>query len=544
VSLHTSLLNTAMLRWLDELANQGVFATDVDLVVCSWNRWLEQHTARPAASVIGRKLFEVYPELAERGFDRHYRAALAGEASVLSQRFHKYFLPIPLSRDAAADPIPQSARIAPLVESGIVVGTITVIDDVTERVNSEAELRRQIAASERARLVAEETSRVKDEFLATLSHEIRTPLNAVLGWTRILQGRTVDAATLQRALEVIDRNAAAQAVLIEDMLDMARIVSGKLRLEIGEVDPVAATLAAIDVVSPAAAAKDITLRTSLSDNVPSMRGDPDRVQQVIWNILSNAVKFTPSGGIVHIRVATAGRSIVISVEDTGQGIPAEFLPFVFDRFRQASSSASRTHSGLGLGLALARQLVEMQGGTVTAASAGHGLGATFTVSFPVLTGASRPRAAASSAAKDSPQLEQIRVLVVDDERDARELLIAALNHAGADVSSAASAEQALQLLLGASDRKPQVLIADIGMPDATGYDLVRRLRSSEDNSLRIPALAVTAYATPGDRRRALEAGFDAHLAKPITPDALIAVVHDLISGSAAPPDPDLTEHAG
>jgi signal transduction histidine kinase/ActR/RegA family two-component response regulator len=532
-----------MLRWLDELANQGVFVTDSDLVVRSWNRWLERHTARPADSVIGRKLLELYPDLAERGLERPYRAALAGEATVLSQRFHKYLLPIPGSRDEAAEPMPQSARIAPLVESERVVGTITVIDDVSERVTSEAELRRQIAASERARLVAEETSRVKDEFLATLSHEIRTPLNAVLGWTRILQGRTVDAATLQRALEVIDRNATAQAVLIEDMLDMARIVSGKLRLEIGEVDPVAVTLAAIDVVSPAAAAKDISLRTSVSDDLPSMRGDPDRVQQIIWNLLSNAVKFTPAGGTVHIRVERAARSIVISVEDTGEGIPAEFLPFVFDRFRQASSSASRTHSGLGLGLALVRQLVEMQGGTVTAASGGPGLGATFKVSFPVLAGASR-QPAASSATNVVPQLGHIRVLVVDDERDARELLIAALNQAGADASSVASAEQALQLLLGASDRKPQVLIADIGMPGASGYDLVRRLRIGETAGARVPALAVTAYAAADDRRRAMEAGFDGHLAKPITPEALIAAVQLVISAGATPGTRDISDYSG
>ncbi len=541
MSVHTSLLNTALLRWLDELANQGVFATDGDLVVRSWNRWLERHTARPADSVIGRKLLELYPELAERGFERYYRAALAGEATVLSHRFHKYLLPIPGSRDRAAEPMPQSARIAPLVESGRVVGTITVIDDVSERVTSEAELRRQIAASERARLVAEETSRVKDEFLATLSHEIRTPLNAVLGWTRILQGRTVDAATLKRALEVIDRNAVAQAVLIEDMLDMARIVSGKLRLEIGEVDPVAVTLAAIDVVSPAAAAKDITLRTSVSDDLPSMRGDPDRVQQIIWNILSNAVKFTPSGGTVHIRVERAARSIVISVEDTGEGIPAEFLPFVFDRFRQASSSASRTHSGLGLGLALVRQLVEMQGGAVTAASAGPGLGSTFKVSFPALTGPSKPLAVVPSPAKDVVQLRQIRVLVVDDERDARELLTAALNHVGADVSSVGSAEQALRLLLGASDRKPELLIADIGMPDASGYELVRRLRIGETGGAHLPALAVTAYAADDDRRRALEAGFDGHLAKPITPEALIAAVQHVMSGGAVPGDTDISD---
>jgi len=481
--------------------------------------------------VVGRSLFEVYPELIERGLERYYRAALAGEATLLSHSFHRYLLAIPRSSAASADgSMRQSARIAPLLDAGTTVGTITIIDDVTERVTSEAELRRQIAEAEAARAVAEEASRVKDEFLATLSHEIRTPLNAVLGWTKILRGRTVDAATLQRGLEVIDRNAAAQAVLIEDMLDMARIVSGKLRLDIAEVDPVAVTLAAIDVVAPAAAAKDITVRTSLNVGLPSMRGDPDRVQQIIWNILSNAVKFTPVGGTVHIRVEHAAGAILISVEDTGEGIPAEFLPFVFDRFRQASSSASRSHSGLGLGLALVRQLVEMQGGEVTAASAGPGLGALFRVSFPALAGELRQPAVAPWSPESVPQLGPIRILVVDDQRDARDLIAATLNQAGADVSAVASAAQARALLDGPADRRLDVLIADIGMPEAAGYELVAHVRTSEADGVRMPALAVTAYARDEDRRRALAAGFDVHLPKPVSPEALIAAVQRLIAG--------------
>jgi PAS domain S-box-containing protein len=523
-----------MLRWLDELSGQGVFATDADLVVRSWNRWLERHTGRDAGAVVGRPLLELYPELIERGLDRHYRAALAGEATVLSHRFHKHLLAIPAARDGAGGSMPQSARIAPLLDAGAPVGTITVIDDVTERVSSEAELRRQIAVAEAARAGAEEASRVKDEFLATLSHEIRTPLNAVLGWTRILRGRAVDAATLQRGLEVIDRNAAAQAVLIEDMLDMARVVSGKLRLDMAEVDPVPATLAAIDVVAPAAAAKDITIRTSLSVGLPSMRGDPDRVQQIIWNILSNAVKFTPVGGMVHIRVEHTAGAIVISVEDTGEGIPAEFLPFVFDRFRQASSSASRTHSGLGLGLALVRQLVEMQGGEVTAESAGPGLGALFRVSFPALAGELRQPVVSSSSPDSLPQLGPVRILVVDDQPDARDLIAATLNQAGADVSAVASAAQARVLLDGPTERRPDVLIADIGMPDATGYDLVAHVRSSETAGARMPVLAVTAYARDEDRRRALAAGFDAHLPKPVSPEALIIAVQRLLVGGVDP----------
>ena len=297
-----------MLRWLDELSGQGVFITDTELVVRSWNRWLERFTALTSANVIGRPLLQLFPDLAMRGLAAHYRAALSGEVSVLSHRLHGHLLRMPQSRkDGSSEFMPQSARIAPLIDDGQVVGTITVIDDVTERVTSELELRRQIADAERARLQAEEASRVKEEFLATLSHEIRTPLNAVIGWIKILRGRPVDAATLTRALEVIDRNATAQAVLIEDMLDMARIVSGKLRLDIGTVDPVAATLAAVDVVAPAAAAKGISLRTSISPGLPSIRGDAGRMQQIIWNVLANAVKFTPTGGVVHVRAEAARR---------------------------------------------------------------------------------------------------------------------------------------------------------------------------------------------------------------------------------------------
>ena len=292
------LLNAAMLRWLDELSGQGIFATDTDLVVRSWNRWLERQSGLSAAGAIGTPLLDLSPDLASRGLDARFRAALRGEVSVLSHRLHGYLL-----RFGAGDvePMRQSARIAPLVHDGAIVGTITVIDDVTERVTNELELRRQIAASEEARELAEQASRVKDEFLATLSHEIRTPLNAVLGWTKILRGRTVDAATLEHALAVIDRNATSQAVLIEDMLDMARIVSGKLRLDIGTVNPVAATLAAIDVVAPAAAAKGISLRTDIKPGLPSIQADAARTQQIIWNVLSNGVKFTPAGGMVHVR---------------------------------------------------------------------------------------------------------------------------------------------------------------------------------------------------------------------------------------------------
>ena len=379
-----SLMQSAVLQWLDELSSQGVFTTDRALRIRSWNRWLERYAGRTASDMVGRPLTEALPEISTRGFDRYYQAAVGGEVSVLAQPFHRYLIEIPVRIDAGSSiPMPQSCRIAPLIADGQIAGTITVIDDVTDRVRNEAELRRQISAAEEARETAEQALRAKDEFLTTLSHEIRTPLNAVVGWTRILLTRPVDAAMLQNALEVIDRNARMQSRLVEDMLDMARIVSGKLRLEMGPVDLVAATSAAIEVVGPTATAKGIRIKTTLASAPPRrIVADADRVQQIVWNLLSNAIKFTPAGGEIDVAISEEPGVVRLVVRDTGRGIAPEFLPFVFERFRQANASTSRTEGGLGLGLALVRQLVEMHGGRIMAESAGPGKGSVFTVTFP------------------------------------------------------------------------------------------------------------------------------------------------------------------
>jgi PAS domain S-box-containing protein len=379
-----TLMQSAVLQWLDEMSGQGIFTTDRDLRIRSWNRWLERHSGRAASAVLGRPLNEALSEIHGRGFDRYYEAALSGQVSVLAQPFHRYLIEIPVRIDASTTiPMPQSCRIAPLMSDGQIAGTITVIDDVTDRVRNEAELRTQIAAAEQARETAEQALRAKDEFLTTLSHEIRTPLNAVVGWTRILLTRTVDTATLQNALEVIDRNAQMQSRLVEDMLDMARIVSGKLRLEMGPVDLVAATAAAVEVVAPTATAKGVRINTTLASEPPRhIVADADRIQQIVWNLLSNGIKFTPGGGEIDVEISEEPGAVQLTVRDSGRGIAPEFLPFVFDRFRQANASTSRTEGGLGLGLALVRQLVEMHGGRIMAESAGPGQGATFTVSFP------------------------------------------------------------------------------------------------------------------------------------------------------------------
>jgi signal transduction histidine kinase len=295
-------LGISAARWFEELDDRGVFITDERLVVRRWNHWLAAQTGRTAADTIGQSLFEIYPTLTERGVDGYYRDALAGEVRILSERFHKFLLPITRNfHGAGLTEMAQSARIEPLKDGDMVIGTITLIEDVTERVISERELRNQIAASEQARRLAEEASQLKDEFLATLSHEIRTPLNAVIGWTRILRTQP-SVRSRSHALEVIERNATAQMRLVEDLLDMARIISGKLRLKIDAVSIGEIAQAAVDVNTPAAAAKEITIDTAFEDDLPPVNGDAERLQQVIWNLLSNAVKFTEAGGRICLEV--------------------------------------------------------------------------------------------------------------------------------------------------------------------------------------------------------------------------------------------------
>ena len=531
------LLNAAMLRWLDELSNQGIFLTDADLVIRSWNHWLQRNTGRTAAEVVGAKLFEVYPELVERGLDRYYPAALAGEANVLAHSLHRQLLPIPGRPDAASIPggMPQSARIAPLIHEGRVVGTITAIEDVSERVAREAEMRRQIATAEEAREIAEDALRTKDEFLATLSHEIRTPLNAVIGWTKILLGRKAEPETIQRALTIIDRNAIAQARLIEDMLDMARIMSGKLRMEFAPVDLVASTAAAIDVVAPAASAKGVAIHADLGTQPMAIVADAGRVQQVAWNILSNAVKFTGAGGAVYVTIDVLHDMIRLTVRDTGEGIAPEFLPFVFERFRQANASASRTEGGLGLGLALVRELVELHGGTIAVDSAGRGQGATVTVTFP------QPRVPVRAEGVDmivGRPLEAVNLLIVDDDPDWCEVLATAWAEHGAGIITASSTKQALEWLADARHPPPNALIADIGMPGADGYALISRLRALGGPVSQIPAIAVTAYSGAENARRAFEAGFQMHRAKPLAPNDVADAVMQVLRLPRAERHPD------
>ena len=381
---------------------------------------------------------------------------------------------------------------------------------------------------------AQTANRLKDEFLATLSHELRSPLNAMLGWLSLLRTRTFDAATTTRALETIERNARTQAQLIEDLLDISRIIQGQLRLNVRPVELVPVIEAAIDTVRLAAEAKHIRLQFSL-DSAGLVAGDADRLQQIVWNLLTNAVKFTPKGGDVQIRLERVNSHIEMTVTDTGQGIHPDFLPFVFDRFRQADSSITRSFNGLGLGLAIVRHLVELHGGTVQAESPGEGLGATFTVKLPLM--AVSPKAKEServypivgnrNSFENSPSLEGLRILIVDDEIDARELLIQLLQECGVQVVAVATADEALKVLNQQASRL-DVLVSDIGMPHEDGYTLLRRVRRlAPENGGRIPAVALTAYARTEDRTAALLAGFQSHVAKPVELAELISVIANL-----------------
>ncbi len=406
--------------------------------------------------------------------------------------------------------------------------------EIAERMRAEQERAEMLAREQEARKQAEEANRLKDEFLATVSHELRTPLTAIVGWTHLMRGGLLDQAGSERALETIERNARAQSQLIEDLLDISRIISGKLRLDVRPVDLTQVIEAAIDAVRPAATAKKIKLQTAFDPEVSLVSADPDRVQQVVWNLLTNAIKFTPQGGRVSVQLTHVSSSAQIIVSDTGEGISPEFLLFVFERFRQADGSNTRAHGGLGLGLAIVRHLIELHGGTVTVDSQGLGQGATFTVKLPSVgvhsigrrnSEQSQPVAGPSASFERPPRLDGLRVLIVEDELDTQELFAMALKQYGAEVTAVASAAKALSAL---RQSKIDILVSDIQMPEMDGYELIGRVRALEPEGIRnIPAIAVTAYARAEDRMRSLLAGYQAHLAKPIEPVELVAVIASL-----------------
>ena len=515
----------------------AVITTDVEGRVTFMNRVAESLTGWGQAESMGRSLTDIFQILNEQSRQPVENPALQALSAVTVVGLANHTILI--AKDGTEWPIDDSA--APIRnEQGEAVGVVLVFRDISERKRMERESERLLATAQAAQKEAEQANRLKDEFLATASHELRTPLTAVVGWSRMLRTGKLDAENSARALESIERNATLQTKLIDDLLDVSRIITGKLTLDRRAIEMIQVVSDSVNTVRPAADAKNIVIETSFDAEAGPVLGDSNRLQQVVWNLLSNAVKFTPKNGRIEIALQRVNSEVQVSVGDSGEGISSEFLPYVFDRFSQGDGKTTRPHSGLGLGLAIVRQLVELHGGTVNAQSDGPGHGATFKLRLPVLSLKSVPDSKSSASdftrtratvtdglsIECPPRLDGVRVLVVDDDSDTRQMLKAVLSECQADVITAASAAEAIKEI---ERQKPDVLVSDLGMPDQDGYELIKQVRETEsaDNTSRIPALALTAYAKAEDRVRALAGGYQVHLAKPVEPAEFILMVANL-----------------
>jgi PAS domain S-box-containing protein len=537
---HESDLIPRRLAAIVDSSDDAIIGKDLNSIITSWNQGAERIFGYSAEEMIGTSIMRLIPPERQGEEEEILSYLKRGE------RF-EHFETVRTTKEGRH--LHVSLTISPIKDAnGRVVGASKIARDITDRKLSEEALREaqkaaEAANADRERLLeseraarseAERASYVKDEFLATLSHELRTPLNAVLGWATALRAGHFPTEELEQGLETIERNARVQAQIIEDLLDMSRIISGKVRLDVQRVDLPAVVAAAIDTVRASASAKGVRLQTIIDPLNAPVTGDPNRLQQVFWNLLSNAIKFTPKGGRVQALLERVDSHVEVSIIDTGEGISPEFLPYVFDRFKQADASTTRRHGGLGLGLAIVKQLVELHGGSVRVKSSGTGKGASFIVSLPmtVLHPLQEPweRGHPQSKPRDLPSvpaisLNNVSVLVIDDELDARNLLKLLLESAGAMVYLAPSAEQGMEHLL---TKSVDVLICDIGMPDVDGYSLMRRIRALGDGQKsEVAAVALTAYARLEDRTEAMRAGFQNHLPKPVEPAELLAVVHSL-----------------
>lgn len=532
--------------WLSaiiESADDAVISKTLDGIITSWNSGAQRIFGYTADEVIGKPVTILIPEDHEDEEPTILARLRAGERI-------EHYETVRIRKDGRL--IDISLTVSPIRgPNGQIVGASKIARDITERKQARKELDEALdrlklaldaaknaradaekAAAEKERLYrqAEESSRLKEEFLATISHELRTPLSAILGWARMLRLGQLSPENSAKALDTIERNARAQAQLVDDLLDVSRIITGKLRMDVRPSDPNSFIDAAVEAVRPAAEAKGVRVQKVVDTGPISIPGDPVRLQQVVWNLLSNAIKFTPRGGRVQIRWERVNSHLEIVVSDTGQGISSDFLPHVFDRFRQADQKTSRQHGGMGLGLAIVRHLVEMHGGTVSANSEGEGKGATFTVMLPIAPiyqvdasgGRVHPGARdllPPDAATD--RLDELKILVVDDEADTRDLLKQGLEYCGAKVSVAGSAAEAVEAIMA---KMPDILISDIGMPGVDGYDLIRQVRRlPAANGGKVPAIALTAYTRIEDRLQALRAGYDMHVPKPVELAELVAV---------------------
>lgn len=503
----------------------GYLSLDNDGTILAANTTLEELLGYEPKELEGRRVDEVLPAGARVFYQTHFFPLLK-----LHGRAEEIYFAL---RSKSGETVPVLVSAEQKHRGGEIVNDC-ILMPIRQRSVYEEEILK-------AKREAEAATRAKEEFLAVVSHELRTPLNAILGWSRLLRDGTLKAESVRRAVETIERNARSQAQLIEDILDYSRIISGKLRLDVQPVDLSNVLEAAIDVVRPAADAKGIRLQAVLGSAVGPISGDPDRLQQVMWNLLSNAVKFTPRGGRVQVRLERINSHAEISVCDTGQGIQPEFLPHVFERFRQADNTITRRHSGLGLGMAITRHIVELHGGTISVASGGENHGSTFTVVLPLMIlHRPEPEAGADQGLEDDggrlaelPSLAGLHVLVVDDQQDGRELVAEVLSRSGARVTTAESASDAYEKLLRL---RPNVLVSDIEMPNEDGYSLIGRVRAlDEERGGAIPAIALTAHARFKDRLKALAAGYQMHVPKPVEPAELIVVIANLSAPRTAKP---------
>jgi PAS domain S-box-containing protein len=521
-------LAESFLGALFESAEDAIISKDLEGLVTSWNPAAETLYGYRAEEMIGKPISLLIPSNHPDEEPRIWEHIRRGE------RINHYETSR-VRKDGKV--IEVSLTVSPIKDSlGRVIGASKIARDITERKRVDAKERELLHRAEQARaqavqaqMQAEEASRTKDEFLATVSHELRTPLTSILGWTRMLVNGQVPQENQQRVFEIVDRNAQSQAQLVEDLLDISRIITGKLRVDFTAVDLQGVVTAAVEAVRPSAEAKGIRVKSIFSSGAGPVAGDADRLHQVVWNLLSNAVKFTPRKGSVQIELRRVDSQVELHVIDNGIGIAPEFLPHVFDRFSQADSSITRSRGGLGMGLAIVKSLVELHGGVVSVASDGEGKGAVFTVKLPVSAVSDpsirrpveRPRLQADM--KQRPDLVGLKILIVDDDRDTCDMVQFILSECGAIVQTASSAEAALRLF---DSWHPDILISDIGMPDRNGYDLIRVIR--DERKSRIPAVALTAMARIDDRIKALTAGFQMHVSKPVEPVELITIVGNLV----------------
>ena len=496
-------------------SDDAIVSKDLNGIVTSWNAAAERMFGYSATEMTGRSIRTIIPGDRQEEEDNVLSRIRRGDRV-------DHFETIRQRKDGTL--VPVSLTVSPIrARDGTILGASKIARDISDRERAEHERQRLLA-------IARDASRLKDEFLATLSHELRTPLNAIVGYVRMMQSDLLTGDKRTRAMDAVSRNVTSLTQIVEDVLDVSRIVSGKLRLDVQRVDLGPVVRNSMDTVRPAADAKGVNLISIADPHTPAVSGDPERLQQILWNVLSNAVKFTGHGGKVQVRLEQVNSHVEITVSDNGAGIPAEFLPHVFDRFRQADAGMDRTSGGLGLGLAITRHLVELQGGRIFAASEGTGKGSTFRIELPCRSAETaveigsreHPRSPREEHHIVVPQLQGTRILAVDDDRDALALIREILEATGATVTTADSGPDALAAL---ERTIPDVLLADLGMPEMTGFELIERVRRSDNPDIRtVPAAALTAYARSEDRTRVLRSGFQLHLAKPVDPGELMAAM--------------------